>query len=78
MTILGTIWHHDSPRIVKGLLGLGASSFLPQQERAVEESPIPVQGIVRRIRHVSYSDSGGRPDGSNSSPVTVVMTGLRS
>jgi hypothetical protein len=34
---------------MKGLLGLGALSYLPQ-------------AVSHRIRHVSYSDIGGRPD----------------
>ncbi len=40
---------------LKALLGLGAASYLPQ-------TLIPAQGIGHRIRHVSYSDIGGRPD----------------
>src|SRR5437016_3872461 len=47
---------------MKGLLGLAASLSLPQQARTAEEAPIPPQGIGRRIRHLSYSDLGGRPD----------------
>src|SRR5262245_56326265 len=35
---------------IKSLLGLAASSL------------IPPQGVGRRIRHISYSDIGGRPD----------------
>src|SRR5216117_3409404 len=41
---------------VKALLGLAASPYLPQA------APIPAQGLGRRIRHLSYSDIGGRPD----------------
>src|SRR5438552_583486 len=46
---------------MKGLLGLAASLSLPQQPRTAEEAPIPPQGIGRRIRHLSYTDLGGRP-----------------
>ena len=27
------------------------------------ETPIPAEGIGKRIKHLSYSDQGGRPDG---------------
>jgi hypothetical protein len=37
------------------LFGLAAGAYLPQ-------SPVPPSGIGRRIRHLSYSDIGGRPD----------------
>src|SRR5215468_1036821 len=47
---------------VKALLGFAAASILPQPVRAREDAPIPAQGIGRRIKHVSYSDIGGRPD----------------
>src|SRR5207302_5175525 len=47
---------------MKALLGLAASSYLPQAPRAAAEAPIPPQGVGRRIRHISYSDIGGRPD----------------
>src|SRR3954470_642887 len=43
---------------LKGLVALGASAFLPPADVVV-----PRQGIGRRIRHISYSDQGGRPDG---------------
>jgi len=46
---------------MKTLLGLAALSF-PQKPGATEIAPIPPQGIGRRIRHLSYSDIGGRPD----------------
>ena len=42
-----------------GLLGTAA---LPRLARA-DEPPIPPEGIGNRIRHLSYSDQGGRPDG---------------
>jgi hypothetical protein len=36
---------------------------MPLAARAQSEADIPPQGVGRRIRHVSYSDQGGRPDG---------------
>ena len=47
---------------MKGLAGLAASAYLPQEARTAKEAPIPERGIGRRIRHLSYSDLGGRPD----------------
>src|SRR5215831_16075189 len=47
---------------VKTLLGMTAAAYLPQTAKPQAESPIPAEGIGRRIRHVSYSDIGGRPD----------------
>ena len=46
-----------------GLLGLASSACLPSRSRAASDAPVPPQGIGRRIRHLSYSDQGGRPDG---------------
>jgi hypothetical protein len=46
-----------------GLLGLAALACLPRAPRAAPDLPVPPQGIGRRIRHLSYSDQGGRPDG---------------
>src|SRR5580765_2377712 len=43
---------------LKGLAALGAAALLPPADPVV-----PAQGIGRRIRHISYSDQGGRPDG---------------
>ncbi|MEO8135547.1 MAG: hypothetical protein ABI831_16400 [Betaproteobacteria bacterium] len=52
---------------LKGLLGMAAAAGVPPAVRAAtgakEEKPVPPQGIGHRIRHVSYSDQGGRPDG---------------
>jgi hypothetical protein len=48
---------------LKQLLGLGALSYLPGGDRAAADEPVPPQGIGHRIRHLSYSDQGGRPDG---------------
>src|SRR5881392_148491 len=41
---------------LKGLLALGAAAVTP-------DIRVPAGGIGRRIRHISYSDQGGRPDG---------------
>ena len=42
----------------KGLAALGAAALFPPSDPVV-----PAQGIGHRIRHVAYSDQGGRPDG---------------
>jgi hypothetical protein len=44
---------------LKGLAALGAAAFLPPGA----DPAVPAQGIGRGIRHISYSDQGGRPDG---------------
>ena len=61
--------------LMNGLLGLAASGGrlldvdaagrIGQSSQASQDSrtAIPPNGIGRRIRHVSYSDQGGRPDG---------------
>jgi hypothetical protein len=41
--------------------GVFAAGMAPGFSRA--EPPIPPQGIGHNIRHISYSDQGGRPDG---------------
>ena len=46
---------------VKTMLGLAASAYLPAA-RLPQDAPVPARGIGRRIRHLSYSDIGGRPD----------------
>src|SRR5712672_523440 len=46
-----------------GSLSAAALSALPGRLRAAAQAPVPPEGIGRRIRHVSYSDQGGRPDG---------------
>src|SRR5580765_3122604 len=57
---------------LKSLLGLATLSGLPlgarlagraSQSSRSSQAPIPPNGIGRRIRHLSYSDQGGRPDG---------------
>jgi hypothetical protein len=46
-----------------GLAGAAAAAALPRSLRAQTGDDIPPEGIGQRIRHVSYSDQGGRPDG---------------
>src|SRR5262245_31043793 len=48
-----TITRRDS---LKGLFAMGAAAI-------AADVPVPRQGIGRKIRHLSYSDQGGRPDG---------------
>ncbi len=48
---------------MKGLLSAAIGAFVPVARAAAPADPIPPEGIGRRIRHVSYSDQGGRPDG---------------
>jgi hypothetical protein len=47
--------------LMNGLLGLAASGGTLLDVDS--QTSIPPNGIGRRIRHVSYSDQGGRPDG---------------
>jgi hypothetical protein len=44
------------------LLGVAALPALGQSTRPPTTAPVPPEGIGRGIRHVSYSDLGGRPD----------------
>jgi hypothetical protein len=46
-----------------GLVGAGASAMLPHALFAAVGDDIPPEGIGQGIRHLSYSDQGGRPDG---------------
>src|SRR6266566_5360402 len=50
-----------------GLLGLSAAAALPSATGAApapaQAQAVPPEGIGRRIKHISYSDQGGRPDG---------------
>ena len=52
-----------------GIIGLGAAAAVPRALRAgaapgpLPGGDIPPQGVGRGIRHISYSDQGGRPDG---------------
>ena len=36
---------------------------MPRAARSASDPPVPPQGFGHRIRHLSYSDQGGRPDG---------------
>jgi hypothetical protein len=47
---------------LRSLLGLASLSAVPLAAGAQSESDIPPQGIGKGIRHISYSDQGGRPD----------------
>jgi hypothetical protein len=47
---------------LKSLLALSSLSCVPFAARGQSEADIPPQGIGNRIRHISYSDQGGRPD----------------
>lgn len=46
-----------------GLLGVAAASAWPRYARTQAGDEIPPEGIGKGIRHLSYSDQGGRPDG---------------
>src|SRR4029453_3400609 len=48
---------------MRGLRSAAIGAFTPVAYAAAPADPIPPEGIGRRIRHVSYSDQGGRPDG---------------
>lgn len=53
---------------LKSLAGLAAGAAIPglawpAARKAGADKPVPAQGIGHRIRHLSYSDQGGRPDG---------------
>jgi hypothetical protein len=48
---------------LQGFLGVAAAAALPRTVRAAVGDEIPPEGIGRGIRHLSYSDQGGRPDG---------------
>jgi hypothetical protein len=45
-----------------GMLGLGASSCISDNGRNDPQGEVPAEGIGYGIRHLSYSDMGGRPD----------------
>ena len=50
---------------LKGVAGMAAAAALSRGGKAgaAQAPPIPPEGIGSRIRHLSYSDQGGRPDG---------------
>src|SRR5213592_1877755 len=47
---------------LKSLIGLAALPLLPQTARTAQNAPVPPEGIGYKIRHLAYSDIGGRPD----------------
>jgi hypothetical protein len=53
--------HINRREHIKTMLGIAASSSL-RVSPPLEDAPVPPRGIGHRIRHVSYSDIGGRPD----------------
>ena len=46
---------------LQSLLGMAALAGMPGAAHA-EDQPIPPEGIGHGIKHLSYSDIGGRPD----------------
>src|SRR2546423_11184389 len=46
---------------LQSLLGMAALAGMSGAAHA-EDQPIPPEGIGHRIKHLSYSDIGGRPD----------------
>jgi hypothetical protein len=46
-----------------GLAAAAAAAALPRRARAQTAADIPPEGVGNRIRHIAYSDQGGRPDG---------------
>ena len=46
---------------LQGMLGVVALAGMPRMAFAEDQS-VPPEGIGHRIKHVSYSDIGGRPD----------------
>jgi hypothetical protein len=48
---------------MKGLLTLAAAAAAPAAAHGAADPIVPPQGLGHRIRHLSYSDQGGRPDG---------------
>src|SRR5437867_12214638 len=47
---------------LKSLIGLAALPLLPQTARTAQNAPVPLEGTGYKIRHLAYSDIGGRPD----------------
>jgi hypothetical protein len=47
---------------LRSLLGAAVAAATPQSAGSKQDPPVPPQGIGRGIRHISYSDIGGRPD----------------
>ena len=46
-----------------GLAALSSTMPLAFAANTKTDKPVPPQGIGHRIKHISYSDQGGRPDG---------------
>ena len=44
------------------MLGLAGAPFVQAPSRQPTDRPVPAAGIGHRIRHLAYSDMGGRPD----------------
>ncbi len=55
---------------LSGFVSAAAASSLPHRLLAQNTPTIPPEGIGHNIRHISYSDQGGRPDG-----VQIMMRG---
>src|SRR5947207_5060818 len=55
--------HMKSLLSLATLSGLSLGARPAGQGKQAAQAPIPPTGIGRRIRHLSYSDQGGRPDG---------------
>jgi len=47
---------------IRTLLGFAAAAAMPQAAGTKPDPPVPPQGVGHGIRHISYSDIGGRPD----------------
>lgn len=47
---------------LQGLLGMAAMAGIGGMARAADAPAVPPEGIGRGIKHISYSDIGGRPD----------------
>src|SRR5678810_195449 len=43
--------------------GIATAAIPDGATASIPDVPVPPPGIGRRIRHISYSDQGGRPDG---------------
>ena len=54
---------YNSSRAAEGDAGTGPGLRRRLQARQAPDAIVPATGIGRRIRHLSYSDQGGRPDG---------------
>ena len=52
---------------LKSLIGMAVLGGMPLTAHAAapakQDKPLPPRGIGKSIKHISYSDQGGRPDG---------------